>query len=126
MPPTVAIIGASSNRTKFGNKAVRAYARQGWAVYPVHPHADMIEGHRAFRSLRDIPLTTIDRVTIYLPPAVGLQVIEQIAAKPGREVWLNPGAESPALVQRARDLGLNVVLGCSIVAIGVDPHALDD
>jgi predicted CoA-binding protein len=125
MKPTVAIIGASTNRHKFGNKAVRAYAQQGWEVYPIHPQAAAIEGHQAFRSIRDVPVDQLDRVSVYLPPAVGLQVIEEITAKPSHEVWLNPGAESKALVERARGLGLKVIQGCSIVAIGVSPHELD-
>jgi predicted CoA-binding protein len=125
MQPTIAIIGASSQRSKFGNKAVRAYLRQGYRVFPVHPSAAFIEGLPACRSIRDIPAAELDRVSIYLPPAIGLQVIEEVADKPCREVWLNPGAESAALVERARALGLNIVLGCSVVDIGVNPHDLD-
>src|SRR5262245_5367055 len=104
MKPTIAVIGASSNRAKFGNKAVRAYAQQGWQVYPVHPSAAAIEGHAAFPSIRDVPVGQLDRVSIYLPPAIGLEVIDEVAAKPSREMWFNPGAESPALVARARSL----------------------
>lgn len=122
MKPTIAIIGASTNRAKFGNKAVRAYAQQGWEVYPIHPRAAAIEGHPAFQSIRDVPVAQLDRVSIYLPPAVGWQIIEEISAKPSREVWFNPGAGSEVLVARGRDLGLNVIEGCSIVAIGVSPH----
>jgi predicted CoA-binding protein len=124
MKPTIAIIGASTNRHKFGNRAVRAYAQKGWEVYPIHPRAAVIEGHQAFASIRDVSATALDRVSIYLPPAVGLQVIEEVATKPSREVWLNPGAESQALVERARPLGLNVIQGCSIVAIGASPDNL--
>jgi predicted CoA-binding protein len=91
-------------------------------VFPIHPRSPTIEGRQAFPSIRDVPVTALDRVSIYLPAAVGLQIIEEVATKPSREVWLNPGAESQALVERARALGLNVVQGCSIVAIGVSPE----
>jgi predicted CoA-binding protein len=124
--PTIAIVGASPDRGKFGNKAVRAYAQHGYEVYPIHPRAATIEGLQVYRSILDVPRPELDRVSVYLPPEIGLQVIEEIARKPAREVWLNPGAESPALVARARELGVNVVLGCSIVAIGVNPHDLDE
>src|SRR5262245_60245666 len=106
MKPTVAIVGASTKRSKFGNKAVRAYARQGYDVYPIHPCADTIEGHTAYRSVLDVPVAVLDRISIYLPPAVGLQVLDEIARKPAREIWLNPGAESPELLARAEALGL--------------------
>jgi predicted CoA-binding protein len=125
MKPTIAIIGASTNRNKFGNRAVRGYARQGYEVFPIHPRAAVIEGHPAYRSVLDLPVAKLDRVSIYLPPEIGLQVIEEVARKPAGEVWLNPGAESPELIARARELGLNVIVACSLVAVGVNPHTMD-
>jgi hypothetical protein len=125
MKLTIAILGASTNRAKYGNKAVRAYARQGFDVYPIHPRAESIEGHKAYRSVLDVPVEKLDRVSLYLPPAVGLQAIEEIARKPPGEVWFNPGAESPELLARAEALGLNVVVACSILAVGESPGALD-
>jgi predicted CoA-binding protein len=122
--PTVVIIGATPNRAKFGNKAVRAYLARGYQVFPIHPKAQMIEGLQVYRSVREVPVQHLDRASLYLPPQVGLQVIEEIARKPVREVWLNPGADSPALIDRARQLGLNVIVGCSIVDIGINPHDL--
>jgi predicted CoA-binding protein len=122
--PTIAIIGASTDRGKFGNKAVRAYARKGYEVYPIHPKAETIEGKRAYPSVLEVPVAMLDRISIYLPPEKGLQVIGEVARKPVKEVWLNPGAESPALIAKARELGLKLVLGCSIVDIGVNPQKL--
>ncbi len=124
--PSIAIIGASTEPRKFGNKAVRAYASQGYDVFPIHPTAESVEGHRAYRSILDVPVERFDRVSVYLPAQVGLLVIEQLAQKSIGEVWLNPGADDPAVVARARELGLNVVLGCSIVDVGVNPHALSE
>ncbi len=74
--PTIAIIGASADRTKFGNKAVRAYMRRGYQVFPIHPLAGIIEGQLAHRSILDVPAESLDRVSLYLPPRIGLQVIE--------------------------------------------------
>jgi uncharacterized protein len=122
--PTIAIIGASTDPQKFGNKAVRAYLRRGYQVFPIHPSASAIEGLPVFHSIRDVPIEKLDRVSLYLPPNIGLQVIDEIAQKSVGEVWLNPGAESPALIRRGQELGLNVVVGCSIVDIGVDPSEL--
>jgi predicted CoA-binding protein len=122
--PTIAIIGASTDRGKFGNKAVRAYACKGYEVYPIHPKAETIEGKRAYPSVLEVPVAMLDRISIYLPPEKGLQVLGEVARKPVKEVWLNPGAESPALIAKARELGLKLVLGCSIVDIGVNPQKL--
>ncbi|OAI45842.1 CoA-binding protein [Planctomycetaceae bacterium SCGC AG-212-F19] len=126
MSSSIAIIGASTHRSKYGNKAVRAYRRQGWTVFPVNPNAPVIEGLQAYRSLRDVPAEHLDRVSLYVPPSVGLQLLDDIAARPGAEVWLNPGAGAPELVRRGKELGLNIILGCSIVAVGVSPDEFDD
>ena len=88
----------------------------------VNPNADTIEGLTAYASIADIP-GEIERASIYLPPAVVLKVLDDIAAKVPQEVWLNPGSESDEVVTKARELGLNVIQACSIVDRGVTPAA---
>jgi predicted CoA-binding protein len=117
---TVAVIGASKNRTKYGNKAVRAYLRNGYKVYPVNPKEETIEGLKAYRSILDIQ-GEVDRATLYVPPKVGLRVIEEIAQKGVKELYINPGAESDELFDKARMLNLKPILACSILAVGLDP-----
>ena len=126
MNPTVAVIGAGPERRKFGNKSVRAHLAAGYTVYPVHPTAVTVEGLTAYPSVADVPGDSLDRVSVYLPPSVGLTVLPAIAAKNPREVWFNPGAESPELLAEARRLGLNVVAGCSIVDLGLSPAQFPD
>jgi predicted CoA-binding protein len=113
----VAVIGASTNRRKYGNRALRAFLQQGYEVIPINPHEARIEGLQTYASVLDVP-GPIDMATIYVPPDVGLAVIEQVAQKGIREVWLNPGAESPELAARARALGIEPIEACSITALG--------
>ena len=120
MARRVAVIGASNDRSKFGNRAVRAFVRQGYDVVPVNPHEPVVEGLRAYASVVDVP-GPIDMATFYVPPDVGLTVIDDIAGKQIAEVWLNPGSESAALVARARALGIEPIEACSILAIGESP-----
>ena len=116
----VAVIGASSNRDKFGNKAVRAYARQGFDVYPVNPSDGTIEGLKVYRSVLDIPVE-VDRVAVYLPPKRTLDVLDDIAKKGTKELYLNPGTEDQAVIDKATALGLEPILACSIIAIDDSP-----
>ena len=122
MGKTVAIIGASADRSKFSNKAVRAFARQGYTVIPINPREAEIEVWKAFKSVLDVP-GPIDVASLYLPPSVGERVIEEVAQKGIGEVWINPGAESDALVERARALKVKPIVACSIVGIGESPSA---
>ena len=117
---TVAVIGASSNRDKFGNKALRAFAQQGYNVVPVNPHEAEVEGHKAYASVLDVP-GTIDMATVYVPATVGVHVMDDLAKKGVGEVWLNPGADDDQVVARARALGLKTVIACSIIGIGDSP-----
>ena len=118
---TVAIVGASTDRAKFGNKAVRAFVRQGFAVYPVNPKETHIEGLPAFKRIADVPVRP-SLVSVYLPPPVLLKVLPDIAAKGCDELWLNPGTESPEVLALAEQLKLNVIQACSIVGIGLSPE----
>lgn len=117
---TVAVIGASTDRAKFGNKAVRAFRQAGYKVLPITPNHEAVEGLLAYRSVLDVP-EPIEMATIYVPSDIGERLIDEIARKGIAEVWLNPGAESQALVARARALGIEPILACSIIAIGLSP-----
>jgi uncharacterized protein len=122
--PTVAIIGASADRNKFGNKSVRAHLAQGYEVFPINPKGGEIEGLRAYERLADVPVAPLDRISMYVPPAVGMTLLEEIAAKGCDELWLNPGSDSAELAEAARARGLNPIVACSIVDVGVSPQSL--
>jgi predicted CoA-binding protein len=124
--PTVAILGASANRAKYGNKSVRAHLQQGYAVYPVNPHADVVEGLKAYRHLADVPVENLDRISVYLPPQVGIALLDEIQEKGAREIWFNPGSESPELLRRAEQLQIEIISACSIVNVGQTPADFPD
>jgi uncharacterized protein len=120
---TIAIIGASNDRAKYGNKAVRAFLSQGYTVYPVNPSQTLIEGLAAFPRLGDLPERP-HLISVYVGPAMVLKLLPEIAARGCDELWLNPGTESPEVLAEAARLGLNVVQACSIVGVGVSPADL--
>ncbi len=120
-PPTVAVIGASSDRAKYSNRAVRAYLARGYTVFPVNPRETTIEGLPAYASIRDVP-GPVERVTVYVPPAVLLAILPEIAEKAPAEVYFNPGSERDDVIEKARALGLDPILACSITEIGFSPR----
>lgn len=116
----VAVVGASSNRAKFGNKALRCYAAAGHQVYAINPNESLVEGQNTYRKVSEVP-EQVDRVLLYVPPQVGVQVLEDLAQCGVAEVYVNPGAGSPELMARGSELGLNLVQACAIVDIGDSP-----
>jgi predicted CoA-binding protein len=122
--PTVAVLGASRDRQKYGNKSLRAHLAQGYDVYPVNPGESEIEGLKCYSSLAAVPVKHLNRITVYLPPRIGIGLLDEIKARGADEIWLNPGSESPELLARAEQLGLHIIQACSIVDLGMSPHQL--
>ncbi len=117
---SVAILGASGVRSKFGNKSVRAHLASGYEVFPIHPTESEVEGLAVFPSLAALP-RPVERISVYLPPPVTLRLLPEIASAGAREVWFNPGAADAAVLDEARRLGIAVIDGCSIVDLGLSP-----
>ena len=123
---TVAVLGASSDRRKFGNKSVRAHAHAGWRVVPVNPRAagSQIEGHDTVATLADAG--PIDRVTVYLPPPLSATLLDDMAATGATEVYFNPGSADRRVLELAREKGVPALDACSIVELGLSPAQFGD
>jgi predicted CoA-binding protein len=122
MAKTVAVIGASSDRGKFGNKALRAFQEEGHTVIPINPNEPSVEGMKTYRSVLDVP-GPIDMATVYVQPEIGTRLLAEFEEKRIPEIWINPGAESAELIAEARRRKLNIIQACSIVAIGRSPYS---
>jgi predicted CoA-binding protein len=117
---TVAVVGASNNRSKFGNKALRAFQAEGYTVIPINTHEREVEGLRSYASVLDVP-GAIDMATVYVQPDVAYRLLDEFERKQIAEIWINPGAESDELLREARRRKLNVIAACSIIGIGRSP-----
>jgi len=113
-----AVAGASTDRSKYGNKVLRSYQQAGRTVYGIHPRERSIEGVPSFARLVELP-EKIDGLSIVTPPAVTEKLVEEAAAAGVKRLWMQPGAESTAAIERARELGLDVIAGgpCLLVAL---------
>jgi predicted CoA-binding protein len=120
---TIAVIGASSDRGKFGNKAFRAFQAEGYKVIPINPNEASVEGVSTYPSVMEVP-EPIDMATVYVPPEIGITLLDGFERKQIAEIWINPGAESDALIAEARRRKLNVIEACSIIGLGRNPYSL--
>jgi predicted CoA-binding protein len=113
-----AVVGASQDRSKYGNKVLRAYMQNARDVVPVNPAADEVEGLEAAADLPSVP-GSIDGVSIVTPPKITEQVVAQALALGIKNIWMQPGAESAAAVKLAEAAGANVLAGgpCVLVAL---------
>lgn len=118
--PSIAVLGASATRSKYGNKCVRAYLDAGYRVFPVNPREDHIEGQEVVRRLADIA-DPLDRISVYLPPARTFELVPEIAAAGAGEVWLNPGSYNDEVRVELESYGVHGILACSIVDLGTTP-----
>jgi uncharacterized protein len=120
--PNVAIIGASTDRQRYSNKAVRAFVEEGYNVFPVNPKEQMIEGHKAYSTITDIS-ERIDFASLYLNPdtALASNIPEQLRDKNIEMVILNPGAANDELMQKLKSYRIEVKRICSILALGHNP-----
>ena len=121
MTKTVAVVGASSDRRKFGNKALRAFQAEGYRVIPINPNEGEVEGLKTFASVLDVP-EPIDMATVYVQPDITLRLLDEFASKGIPEIWINPGAEDDTVMAETRRRKINAIFACSIVGIGRSPH----
>ena len=113
-----AVVGASRDRSKYGNKVLRVFQQNGRAVFPVNPNATEVEGLTCYPDLASLP-AAVHGISIITPPQITESVIEQAATLGIKNVCMQPGAESDRAVARAEQLGMNVVSGgpCILVLL---------
>ena len=116
-----AVVGASANREKYGNKVLRVYQQNKLDVVPVNPSGSEIEGLTAYADLASVP-GTIDGVSIITPPKVTDGVVAQALSLGIKNIWMQPGAESPAAIELAEQAGANVIAGGPCVLVSLRFH----
>jgi len=107
---SIAVVGASRNKDKFGTAVYRDLKAKGYKVFAVNPNADVVEGDRCYAGLGALP-APVDAVILVIPPEQTLAVIEEAARLGIKHVWLQQGANSAAGEAKAKELGLSLVSG---------------
>ncbi len=116
-----AVVGASTDRSKYGNKVLRCYLQHGKQVYPINPKAPEVEGQKAYASLAALPVKA-KAISIITPPATTERVVREAAAAGVRHIWMQPGAESEAAIRTAEALGMSVIAGGPCLLVMMHYH----
>ena len=117
------VVGASEDRSKFGNKVLRCYLSNNKTVVPVNPKASSVEGVPSVASVSDLP-DNVKSISVITPPVITEQVVEAAISRGITSIWMQPGAESAAAVERCKQAGINVIAdhSCILVVLGFHDH----
>jgi len=112
--PLWAVVGASNDRRKYGNRIYRTLRSAGYTVYAVNQQESQIEGDTAYASLADLPQTPTV-VDMVIPPWNALPVVEEAKRLGVKALWFQPGAENPEAIRWAKSQGMDVIEDCILV-----------
>ena len=114
-----AVVGASTNRDKYGNRVLRCYIQHKFKVYPVNPNETVIEGIPCIQRIADLP-DDVDSISVITPPLITEQIVDQAITKKIKNIWMQPGAESAEAIEKCKEHGINVIAGgpCILVRLG--------
>ena len=103
-----AVVGATDNIEKNGNRIVKDLKNRGYEVYPINPRLKELEGLTCYASLADIP-EKVDVVDFVVPPKVTEEILKQCKELGLKRIWLQPGAESEDAIAYCEQNNLNIV-----------------
>ena len=114
-----AVVGASKNKDKFGNKVLRCFLQNDKIVYPVNPKEKIIENQSCISQIADLP-NDVKSISIVTAPSVTTHIVEEAIAKGIQNIWIQPGAESKQAVYNCSQNGINVIHGgpCILAELG--------
>ncbi len=91
--PNIALIGATNDKTKYGNIIFHDLINKGYTVFPVNPKASTIEGHKAYKNLEQlIQVQQVDLLVFVVPPKITYQILQEALKLNLKKVWIQPGA----------------------------------
>ncbi len=110
----IAIVGASEDRRKYGNKIVRDLLSKGFEVYPINPRSEVVEGIKCYRDVEELP-KDIDLIVFVVPPEIGIQVAEKAIRMGFKRLWFQPGAGSKQIEDLVKNNGVEYSIGRCIM-----------
>ncbi|QEM69697.1 CoA-binding protein [Geobacter sp. FeAm09] len=121
--PAFGVVGASQNRSKYGNKVLRCYLQHGYGAIPVNPNEQEIEGVACVAAIGDLP-PEVKSISMITPPEVTARLVPLALEQGIENIWMQPGAEHPEAVALCRQRQVNVIAdgSCLLVVLGYHDH----
>jgi uncharacterized protein len=115
----VAVLGASSDESRYAFKAMVMLKEYGHTPLPVHPRESQVLGQPVFSSLAKLAESghKVDTVTVYVNAAISQKAAEDFLRLKPKRVIFNPGAENEVLAQQLTQHGIKVEDACTLVLL---------
>lgn len=114
----IAVVGVSDDASKYGHKIFRDLLNAGYPVKGVNPKGGFVLGQQLYKSLSEMEKRP-DLVITVVPPAATEKIVEECNALGIKQLWLQPGSESDAALEKAKAYGIKTTSACFMVAKGV-------
>jgi len=116
-----AVVGASSNKSKFGNKVLRCYLQHKMKVFPVNPNEEKIADILCVKKISDLS-DDVKSISIITPPSVTEKIVDEAILKGIENIWMQPGAESELAIEKCKQHHISVIAQgpCILVELGFD------
>lgn len=115
------VVGASTDREKYGNKVLRVYIQNNKPVYAVNPREDLIEGIVSVPSIKSLP-REVKSISIITPPSITEKIVHEAVEHGIENIWMQPGAESESAIRYAESHGINVIANGPCILVVLHYH----
>ena len=108
---TIAMVGASADKTKFSYGVLRQLSEIGYDILPINPNPNLIEirGLKVYRSMEEID-KPIDMVDVFRPKEELYAIAEKAIAVGAKVLWAQIGVYDDKAAELAEMAGLKVVM----------------
>jgi len=114
----IAVVGVSDDASKYGHKIFRELLNAGYPVKGVNPKGGFVLGNSLYKSVSELQPRP-DLVITVVPPGVTEAVVEECNKLGIKNIWMQPGSESAAAVEKAAEYGIKTTQACFMVQKGV-------
>lgn len=114
------VLGASANPARYSYMAIKSLVNKGQPVVGIGLKEEEVSGIKIHT--KQIPLTNIDTVTLYLNPARQRAYYNYIIGLEPKRVIFNPGTENPEFYQLLRSNNIEVEVACTLIMLSTNQY----